>query len=96
MPFDYIRARSNFSVCWVFIEWLEVGNNKKALQEVEKFLKKYPDVQCARALKSLVLLRIGRDAEADAIIEKLAHEEPRDESTLLVMTVCYKEQEECE
>lgn len=80
----------------LFIDCLEVGNNKKALQEAEKFLKKYPGVQCARALKALVLLRIGRDSEADAMIENLFEEEPRDESTLLVMTVCYKEQEECE
>lgn len=79
----------------LFIDCVEVGNNKKALQEAEKFLKKYPGVQCARALKALVLLRIGRDTEADSIIEKLCEEEPRDEPTLQVLTVCYKEQEEC-
>lgn len=79
----------------LFIDWLEVGHNKKALQEADKFLKKHPDVQCARALKALVLLRMGRYPEAEAMIDKLAAEEPSDESTLLVMTFCYKEQEEC-
>lgn len=73
---------------------LDVGNNKKALQEAEKVLKKYPAIQCARALKSLVLLRLGRDDEAAVIIAKLAAEHPTDEGTLQVMTYCYKDQEE--
>lgn len=71
-----------------------MGNNKKALQEADKVLKKYPNIQCARALKGLALLRIGNEDEATAIIEKLAAEHPTDESTLQVMTYCYKDQEE--
>lgn len=80
---------------FVFLDWLEVGNNKKALQEADKFLKKHPDVQCARALKALALVRLGRDAEADPLIDKLASESPSDDQTLQVVTYCYKEQEEC-
>jgi len=30
---------------------LEVGNNRKALQESEKLLRKHPNLLCARALK---------------------------------------------
>lgn len=88
----YLRNQFQFVI---FLECLEVGNNKKALQEAEKFLKKYPGVQCGRALKALVLMRLGRDNEADRMIAQLFEEGPRDESTLLVMTACYKELEEC-
>lgn len=33
------------------IDNLEVGNNRKALQESEKLLRKHPNLLCARALK---------------------------------------------
>lgn len=32
-------------------DWLDNGNNKKALQETEKLLKKQPNLQCARVFK---------------------------------------------
>ena len=32
------------------IDWLDNGNNKKALQEAEKVLKRQPDFVCCRAL----------------------------------------------
>lgn len=73
---------------------LDVGNNKKALQEADKVLRKYPNIQCARALKALVLLRLQRDDDATAIIEKLAAEHPTDEPTLQVLTYCYKDQDD--
>lgn len=74
---------------------LEVGNSKKALQEAEKVLRKNPDIQCARALKALALIRIGREDEAQGLIESVAKEKPCDDPTLYVMTFCYKEQEQC-
>ncbi|XP_055695660.1 phagocyte signaling-impaired protein isoform X1 [Lutzomyia longipalpis] len=70
---------------------LEVGNNKKALQEAEKVLKKNASMQCARALKALALLRLGRDDESEAIVKALADEDICDDPTLQVMTFCYRE-----
>lgn len=57
-------------------------------------VKKYPSIQCARALKSLVLLRLGREQEASGVLQKLADEQPTDEQTLQAMTFCYKDMEE--
>lgn len=74
---------------------LESGNNKKALQEADKVLKKSPNQLCFKALKALALLRMGRDDEADVLVEQIAAENPSDDSTLQVMTFCYKEREEC-
>jgi tetratricopeptide (TPR) repeat protein len=74
-----------------FADALEVGNNKKALQEANKVLKKTPNVQCARALKSLALLRLGKEDESLEIIDSLNLEEPSDESTLQLMTFWYRE-----
>lgn len=74
---------------------LESGNNKKALQEADKVLRKSPNILCFKALKALALLRMGRDDEADVLVEQIAAENPADDSTLQVMTFCYKEREEC-
>lgn len=74
---------------------LESGNNKKALQEAEKVLKKSPNTLCFKALKALALLRMARDEEADQLVAQIAAENPSDDSTLQVMTFCYKEREEC-
>ncbi|KAJ6636490.1 Phagocyte signaling-impaired protein [Pseudolycoriella hygida] len=73
---------------------LESGNNKKALQEAEKALKKTPNILCFKALKALALLRMSRDEEADTLVGEIAAKNPSDDSTLQVMTFCYKEREE--
>lgn len=83
------------STFFPFTDSLEVGNSKKALQEAEKVLRKNPTIQCARALKALALIRIGREDEAQGLIESVAVEKPCDDPTLYVMTFCYKEQEQC-
>lgn len=75
---------------------LELGNNKKAIQEADKVLRKTPVVQCARALKALALLRMGREEEAEPMIRVLVEEKPCDVSTLQVMTFYYRETEERE
>lgn len=72
-------------------DWLDNGNNKKALQEAEKVLKKHPSNQCARVLKGLALLRLGKETECLTIIDKVRSEVPRDDSTLQAMTICYRE-----
>lgn len=71
--------------------WLDEGNNKKALQEAEKVLKKQPNFQCARVLKGLALLRLGKDNECQQILEAIRKELPYDDSTLQAMTICYRE-----
>lgn len=73
-----------------------MGNNKKALHEAEKVLKKTPNLRCAKALKGLALLRLGKTDESNAIIDKIVAEKPADDSTLQVLSFIYKEIEECE
>ncbi len=70
---------------------LDNGNNKKALAEAEKVLKKQPDLQCCRALMALALLRLGRDSEAETHLNTLVKEAPTDEAVLQAMTIAYKE-----
>uniref|UniRef100_A0A0K8SV27 N-terminal acetyltransferase B complex subunit MDM20 homolog n=1 Tax=Lygus hesperus TaxID=30085 RepID=A0A0K8SV27_LYGHE len=70
---------------------LDNGNNKKALQEAEKVLKKQPNLLCAKALKCLALLRLGRESESLELLEVIKNESPVDESTLQAVTVCYRE-----
>jgi len=72
-------------------DWLDNGNNKKALQEADKVLKKQSNFQCCRALKGLSLLRLGRDKEAIIILEALLAECPIDEGALNAMTLSYRE-----
>ena len=52
-------------------DWLDNGNNKKALQEADKVLKKQPDFQCCRVLKCLALIRLGKEGEAEVILNKV-------------------------
>ncbi|XP_014088725.1 phagocyte signaling-impaired protein isoform X1 [Bactrocera oleae] len=73
---------------------LEVGNNRKALQETEKLLKKHPNMWCARALKALALLRLGRYEESQIVLKTVSNEKPVDDPTLQVLSFCYKELEQ--
>lgn len=52
-------------------DWLDNGNNKKALQEADKVLKKQPDFQCCKVLKCLALIRLGREGEAETVLHKV-------------------------
>lgn len=70
---------------------LDNGNNKKALQEAEKVLKKQKDLLCAKVLKALALLRMGRHEESLHILNQVHNESPTDDSTLQAMTICYRE-----
>ncbi|XP_044739206.1 phagocyte signaling-impaired protein [Chrysoperla carnea] len=72
-------------------DWLDGGHNKKALQEADKVLRKTANLQCARALKALALLRLGKESECTAILDVLAAEKPSDDPTLQAMTICYRE-----
>ncbi|KAF6039923.1 psidin [Bugula neritina] len=70
---------------------LDFGNYKKALQEAEKVLKKHPNSNSAKSLKGLSLIRLGRLRDGYDIIKEVHDTKPADESTLQVLTVCYKE-----
>lgn len=70
---------------------LDNGNNKKALQEAEKVLKKQKDLLCAKVLKGLALLRMGRHEESLSILNEVHKDSPTDDSTLQAMTICYRE-----
>ncbi|KAI5724305.1 hypothetical protein M8J77_000997 [Diaphorina citri] len=70
---------------------LDFNNNKKAIQEADRVLKKSPDLDCAKVLKSLALLRLGRDADAEQLLETVAKRAPCDDPTLQAMTICYRE-----
>lgn len=77
-----------------FSDWLDIGNNKKALQEAEKVLKKSPTLQAARALKALALFRLGKGLEAQVVLDALADEKPSDDTTLQAMTISYRESQQ--
>nr|XP_027237178.1 N-alpha-acetyltransferase 25, NatB auxiliary subunit-like isoform X1 [Penaeus vannamei] len=72
-------------------EWLDTGNNKKAVQEAEKVLRKQPNLHCARVLKGLALLRVSRREECEAVISTVIKESPTDEATLQALTICFRE-----
>ncbi|GAB1608194.1 N-alpha-acetyltransferase 25, NatB auxiliary subunit-like [Argonauta hians] len=72
-------------------ECLDLGNNKKAIQEADKLLKKQRDNQCAKVLKALALLNLGRDDESSCILQEVHSLQPTDEATLQGMLICYRE-----
>lgn len=78
-----------------FQDAVDIGNNRKALTEVEKVLKKTPNLKTAIALKALALIRLGREKESQSLIEDLEKSEPDDDATLQVMTYCYRELDQC-
>ena len=73
------------------IEWLDNGNNKKALQEAEKVLKKHPNFDCCRVLKSLALIRMNRENEAVPIIDSVMENGTTDDGALQALNVAFKE-----
>lgn len=77
------------------LDWLDSGNNKKALQECDKVLKKTPNCHCAKALKALTLLRMGREHDTNVILDNLTREKPVEETTLQAMALCYREMQQC-
>ncbi|XP_066144404.1 phagocyte signaling-impaired protein [Euwallacea fornicatus] len=77
-------------------EWLDAGNNKKAVQECDKVLKKSPNILCAKALKALAFLRMSRKDDCVSLLDHILTKKPVDESTLQVMSLCYREMHEME
>jgi N-terminal acetyltransferase B complex non-catalytic subunit len=88
---DIRLCNISFFLASVVPDRLDNGNNKKALQEADKVLKKHPNNQCARVLKALALLRLGKEDECQTIIDKVRSEVPCEDSTLQAMSICYRE-----
>ena len=72
-------------------DWLDNGNNKKALQEADKVLKKQPDFVCCKALKCLALIRLSREDEASPILDSILEKGTTDEGALQAMNIAYRE-----
>lgn len=70
---------------------MDFGNNKKAIQEADKVLKKQRDFSCAKALKAIALLRLGRVDESNELLKEIHAQHPFDDSTLQAMVIAYKE-----
>ncbi|KAK0416461.1 hypothetical protein QR680_012499 [Steinernema hermaphroditum] len=75
---------------------IDTGNNKKAVQEADKVLKKHPLTYCAKALKALAFIRSERLCEAVPIISELEKELEKkavmmDENALQAICHCLKE-----
>uniref|UniRef100_A0A915JLF7 N-terminal acetyltransferase B complex subunit MDM20 homolog n=1 Tax=Romanomermis culicivorax TaxID=13658 RepID=A0A915JLF7_ROMCU len=72
-------------------DYLDIGNAKRALQEVEKLIRKQPDFLCAKILKALSLIRSGRISEADDILKTLDDLDTDDEFALQALTYCFRD-----
>ncbi|CAG5115797.1 unnamed protein product [Candidula unifasciata] len=75
---------------------LDNGNNKKAIQEADKVLKKQKDLTCAKVLKALALIRSGQMSKGSSLLAEIHQTEPTDEQTLSAMSICYKETQQYE
>ncbi|CAG7817252.1 unnamed protein product [Allacma fusca] len=72
-------------------ELLDSSNNKRVVSEVDRLLKKQPNFTCAKVLKALALLRMGKTNECLAIISPVVTEVPTDENTIQALSICYRE-----
>ncbi|CAH2295928.1 N-alpha-acetyltransferase 25, auxiliary subunit isoform X1 [Pelobates cultripes] len=72
-------------------DYLDNGNNKMAIQQAEKLLKKHKDLHCAKVLKAIGLQRTGRQEEAFVLAQEVAALEPTDDNSLQALTILYRE-----
>lgn len=70
---------------------LNIGCNKKAVQEVDRLPKNVRDLTVFKALKSLALIRMYKRRQAFDILNEINPKDDLDEVTLQTMTSCYKE-----
>ncbi|XP_033119336.1 N-alpha-acetyltransferase 25, NatB auxiliary subunit-like [Anneissia japonica] len=75
---------------------LDNGNNKAAIQAADKVLKKQKDLLCAKVLKALALQRTGKSSDAFLLAEDVLNAEPKDDSTLQALTICFREMQKPE
>lgn len=74
-----------------YSDWLDNGNNKKALQEADKVLKKNPEFVCCKALKALALVRLSREEEASPILNAIVDQGTTDEGALQALNIAFRE-----
>ncbi|XP_043571489.1 N-alpha-acetyltransferase 25, NatB auxiliary subunit isoform X1 [Chiloscyllium plagiosum] len=72
-------------------DYLDNGNNKMAIQQADKLLKKHRDLHCAKVLKAIGLQRTGKQEEAFAVAQEVAALEPTDDNSLQALTILYRE-----
>ncbi|XP_028830383.1 N-alpha-acetyltransferase 25, NatB auxiliary subunit isoform X1 [Denticeps clupeoides] len=72
-------------------DYLDNGNNKMAIQQADKLLKKHKDLHCAKVLKAIGLQRMGKQDEAFTLSQEVATLEPTDENSLQALTILYRE-----
>ncbi|KAB0393706.1 hypothetical protein E2I00_018067, partial [Balaenoptera physalus] len=71
--------------------YLDNGNNKMAIQQADKLLKKHKDLHCAKVLKAIGLQRTGKQEEAFILAQEVAALEPTDDNSLQALTILYRE-----
>ena len=64
------------------------------MQEAEKVLKKQPDFVCCKALKSLALVRLGREEDASSLLHSIVEQGTCDEGALQAMNVAFREMQQ--
>ncbi|KAH0625639.1 hypothetical protein JD844_015229 [Phrynosoma platyrhinos] len=74
-----------------FVDYLDNGNNKMAIQQADKLLKKHKDLHCAKVLKAIGLQRTGKQDEAFTLAQEVAALEPTDDNSLQALTILYRE-----
>ncbi|KAF5906862.1 N-alpha-acetyltransferase 25, NatB auxiliary subunit, partial [Clarias magur] len=72
-------------------DYLDNGNNKMAIQQADKLLKKHRDLHCAKVLKAIGLQRTGKQDEAFTLAQEVASLEPTDDNSLQALTILYRE-----
>uniref|UniRef100_A0A8C2Y0X0 N-alpha-acetyltransferase 25, NatB auxiliary subunit n=1 Tax=Capra hircus TaxID=9925 RepID=A0A8C2Y0X0_CAPHI len=72
-------------------DYLDNGNNKMAIQQADKLLKKHKDLHCAKVLKAIGLQRTGKQEEAFILAQEVAALEPTDDNSLQALTILYRE-----
>lgn len=70
---------------------LNIGCNKKAVQEVDRLPKIVSKLAVFKALKALALIRMQKRRQAFSILDEINPEDDLDEVTLQTMTSCFKE-----
>uniref|UniRef100_A0A452TUU7 N-alpha-acetyltransferase 25, NatB auxiliary subunit n=1 Tax=Ursus maritimus TaxID=29073 RepID=A0A452TUU7_URSMA len=73
------------------VDYLDNGNNKMAIQQADKLLKKHKDLHCAKVLKAIGLQRTGKQEEAFTLAQEVAALEPTDDNSLQALTILYRE-----
>ncbi|CAL1567986.1 unnamed protein product [Knipowitschia caucasica] len=72
-------------------DYLDNGNNKMAIQQADKLLKKHKELHCAKVLKAIGLQRTGKQDEAFTLAQEVASLEPTDDNSLQALTILYRE-----